>query len=78
MVGKKIDFIAAFSGSADLTTFHDDNRDGGYRSVRGRLSHGGLNHASGSIAFKRNSGHSVQSRNRPRLEIRLTLPHGET
>jgi hypothetical protein len=27
-VGKKVSFIVAFSGSADLTTFHDDNHDG--------------------------------------------------
>jgi hypothetical protein len=26
---KKVSVIAAFSGSADLTTFHDDNHDGG-------------------------------------------------
>jgi hypothetical protein len=28
-VGKKVSFIVAFSGSADLTTFHDDKNDGG-------------------------------------------------
>jgi hypothetical protein len=28
-VGKKVSVIAAFSGSTDLTTFHDDNHDGG-------------------------------------------------
>jgi hypothetical protein len=27
--GKKADFIVAFSGEADLTTFHEDNLDGG-------------------------------------------------
>jgi hypothetical protein len=27
--GKKLSFIVAYSGSADLTTFHDDNHDGG-------------------------------------------------
>jgi hypothetical protein len=29
MVGKKVSFIVAFSGSDDLKTFHDDNHDGG-------------------------------------------------
>ena len=27
--GKKVDFIVAYAGSKDLTTFHDDNHDGG-------------------------------------------------
>jgi hypothetical protein len=27
--GMKVDFIVAYSGSADLTTFHEDNHDGG-------------------------------------------------
>jgi len=29
IVGKTINFVVAFSGSADLTTYHDDNREGG-------------------------------------------------
>jgi hypothetical protein len=29
IVGKSINFIVAFSGSADLTTYHEDNHDGG-------------------------------------------------
>jgi hypothetical protein len=31
--GKKVDFIVAFSGSADLTTFHEDNHDGGFMDL---------------------------------------------
>jgi len=27
--GNRVDFIVAYSGSADLTTFHEDNHDGG-------------------------------------------------
>jgi hypothetical protein len=29
VVGKSISFIVAFSGSSDLTTYHEDNHDGG-------------------------------------------------
>jgi len=31
--GKKVDFIVAYSGSADLTTFHEDNHDGGFMDL---------------------------------------------
>jgi hypothetical protein len=30
---KKMGFIVAFSGSADLTTYHDDNHDGGFMEL---------------------------------------------
>ncbi len=29
VVGGKLDFIVAYAGAADLTTYHDDNHDGG-------------------------------------------------
>ena len=32
----KVGFIVAFSGSADLTTYHEDNHDGGFMEFRPR------------------------------------------
>jgi len=33
-LGTKIGFIVAFAGAPDLSTFHDDNHDGGYIDLR--------------------------------------------